>query len=162
MCVCRRLIPLTANHGDEPSPKALLPIANRPMIEYPLSWLEQSGVTGSWIFPLLPIHYSIFSRRLANLSDIASLGDVKLHPIRHFLFVPNPQDRLANIRRNTRSRSGDVYPPSAFLVADPVRFRDPPMRLRPFAQPLSYTGLEQVPNRDDLRWFYCHRLLLRG
>ncbi|TBU31643.1 UDP-3-O-glucosamine N-acyltransferase [Dichomitus squalens] len=38
------LIPLTSNHGEEPSPKALLPIANKPMIEYPLSWLEQSGV----------------------------------------------------------------------------------------------------------------------
>lgn len=27
-------------------PKALLPIANQPMISYPLSWLEASGVSG--------------------------------------------------------------------------------------------------------------------
>ncbi|KAI0743943.1 UDP-3-O-glucosamine N-acyltransferase [Daedaleopsis nitida] len=38
------LLPLTSSQGDEPSLKALLPIANKPMIEYPLSWLEQSGV----------------------------------------------------------------------------------------------------------------------
>ena len=41
-----RLLPLTTNHGDEPCPKALLPIANKPMLEYPLAWLEQSGITG--------------------------------------------------------------------------------------------------------------------
>ncbi|OJT13115.1 hypothetical protein TRAPUB_10341 [Trametes pubescens] len=39
------LLPLTNNHGDEPCPKALLPIGNRPMVEYPLVWLEQSGIT---------------------------------------------------------------------------------------------------------------------
>ncbi|KIP04845.1 hypothetical protein PHLGIDRAFT_19868 [Phlebiopsis gigantea 11061_1 CR5-6] len=38
------LIPLTSNHGDEPCPKALLPIANRPMLDYPLSWLEGSRI----------------------------------------------------------------------------------------------------------------------
>ena len=41
-----RLHPLTSDHGDEPCPKALLPIANRPMIDFPLTWLEQSGITG--------------------------------------------------------------------------------------------------------------------
>lgn len=41
-----RLLPLTGDHGDEPCPKALLPIANRPMIEYVLSWIEQSGIKG--------------------------------------------------------------------------------------------------------------------
>ncbi|KAI0054970.1 UDP-3-O-glucosamine N-acyltransferase [Artomyces pyxidatus] len=39
------LLPLTSDHGDEPCPKALLPVANRPMIDYPLTWLEQSGIT---------------------------------------------------------------------------------------------------------------------
>ena len=41
-----RLVPLTSDHGDEPCPKALLPVANRPMIDFPLTWLEQSGITG--------------------------------------------------------------------------------------------------------------------
>ncbi|KAH9986519.1 nucleotide-diphospho-sugar transferase [Russula compacta] len=40
-----QLHPLTSDHGDEPCPKALLPIANRPMIDFPLTWLEQSGIT---------------------------------------------------------------------------------------------------------------------
>ncbi|KAH9929545.1 UDP-3-O-glucosamine N-acyltransferase [Epithele typhae] len=39
------LSPLTSDQGEEPSPKALLPIANKPMLEYPLSWLEKSGVS---------------------------------------------------------------------------------------------------------------------
>lgn len=41
-----RLQPLTSNHGDEPCPKALLPIGNKPMIDYVLTWLEPSGITG--------------------------------------------------------------------------------------------------------------------
>lgn len=35
-------------------PKALLPIANQPMISYPLSWLEASGVSGT-PFPILHV-----------------------------------------------------------------------------------------------------------
>ncbi|TDL21719.1 UDP-3-O-glucosamine N-acyltransferase [Rickenella mellea] len=38
------LIPLTSDYGDEPCPKALLPVGNRPMISYTLAWLEESGV----------------------------------------------------------------------------------------------------------------------
>ncbi|KAI0308713.1 UDP-3-O-glucosamine N-acyltransferase [Amylostereum chailletii] len=39
-----QLFPLTSDNGDAPSPKALLPVGNRPMIDYPLTWLEQSGI----------------------------------------------------------------------------------------------------------------------
>ncbi|KAH9956472.1 nucleotide-diphospho-sugar transferase [Lactifluus volemus] len=39
------LSPLTGDHGDEPCPKALLLVANRPMIDFPLTWIEQSGIT---------------------------------------------------------------------------------------------------------------------
>ncbi|KAF8482840.1 UDP-3-O-glucosamine N-acyltransferase [Russula ochroleuca] len=39
------LHPLVSDHGDEPCPKALLPVANMPMIDFPLTWLEQSGIT---------------------------------------------------------------------------------------------------------------------
>ncbi|KAJ7733773.1 UDP-3-O-glucosamine N-acyltransferase [Mycena maculata] len=38
------LSPLTSDHGDEPCPKALLPVANVPLIDYPLAWLEKSGI----------------------------------------------------------------------------------------------------------------------
>ncbi|KAH6914146.1 nucleotide-diphospho-sugar transferase [Coprinopsis sp. MPI-PUGE-AT-0042] len=38
------LLPLTSDHGDEPFPKALLPVANKPLLEYVLSWIEKSGI----------------------------------------------------------------------------------------------------------------------
>ncbi|KAK7049233.1 Translation initiation factor eIF-2B subunit gamma [Paramarasmius palmivorus] len=38
------LIPLTSNHGSEPCPKALIPVGNKPIIDYVLSWVEQSGI----------------------------------------------------------------------------------------------------------------------
>lgn len=48
-----RLAPLTYNHGEESCPKALLPIANEPMLHYPLSWLEASGIRGRSSLSLL-------------------------------------------------------------------------------------------------------------
>ncbi|KAJ7497185.1 UDP-3-O-glucosamine N-acyltransferase, partial [Mycena latifolia] len=38
------LSPLTSDHGDEPCLKALLPLANTPIIDYSLAWVEQSGI----------------------------------------------------------------------------------------------------------------------
>ncbi|KAF7315369.1 UDP-3-O-[3-hydroxymyristoyl] glucosamine N-acyltransferase [Mycena indigotica] len=38
------LVPLTSDHGDEPSLKSLLPLANVPIIDYCLRWLEESGI----------------------------------------------------------------------------------------------------------------------
>ncbi|PPQ89533.1 hypothetical protein CVT25_012205 [Psilocybe cyanescens] len=38
------LVPLTSDYGDEPCPKSLLPVANKPLLEYTLLWLEQSGI----------------------------------------------------------------------------------------------------------------------
>ncbi|GAW10584.1 UDP-3-O-glucosamine N-acyltransferase [Lentinula edodes] len=38
------LVPLTSNNGAEPCPKALVPLANKPMIDYVMSWIEQAGV----------------------------------------------------------------------------------------------------------------------
>ncbi|EIM83137.1 UDP-3-O-glucosamine N-acyltransferase [Stereum hirsutum FP-91666 SS1] len=43
--VGNELLPLSSEQGEESCPKALLPIANKPMIDYPLTWLEQSGIT---------------------------------------------------------------------------------------------------------------------
>jgi translation initiation factor eIF-2B subunit gamma len=57
-----RLTPLTKNHGDEPCPKALLPIGNQPMLYYPLSWLEASGIKGKPAFassPVASIEYNL-------------------------------------------------------------------------------------------------------
>ncbi|KAL5485551.1 GCD1 [Sanghuangporus weigelae] len=38
------LQPLTSNYGDQPCPKALLPIGNKPMISYVLNWIEEAGL----------------------------------------------------------------------------------------------------------------------
>ncbi|EJD02568.1 UDP-3-O-glucosamine N-acyltransferase [Fomitiporia mediterranea MF3/22] len=38
------LQPLTSNYGDQPCPKALLPIGNKPMISYVLNWVEEAGL----------------------------------------------------------------------------------------------------------------------
>ncbi|KAJ3728760.1 UDP-3-O-glucosamine N-acyltransferase [Lentinula raphanica] len=47
------LVPLTSNNGVEPCPKALVPVANKPIIDYVLSWIEQAGVKGSFTDVLL-------------------------------------------------------------------------------------------------------------
>jgi translation initiation factor eIF-2B subunit gamma len=39
------LVPFNSNPKD--FPKALIPIANRPMIWYPLEWCNRMGVTGT-------------------------------------------------------------------------------------------------------------------
>ncbi|KAF9045694.1 nucleotide-diphospho-sugar transferase [Hymenopellis radicata] len=38
------LLPLTNDHGDDPCPKALLPVANKAIVDYVLAWIESSGI----------------------------------------------------------------------------------------------------------------------
>jgi dTDP-glucose pyrophosphorylase len=65
-----RLHPLTSDHGDEPCPKALLPVANKPMIDFPLTWLEQSGITGVFFVTL-----SLSWRRYNSVRGVARLSN---------------------------------------------------------------------------------------
>lgn len=44
------LIPLTSDDGDEPCPKSLIPVGNKPIIDYVLAWIEASGVRGEYCF----------------------------------------------------------------------------------------------------------------
>jgi len=55
-----RLEPLTSSQGDQVSPKALLPILNKPMVSYALNWLEEANVKRGCrrIAPMLPVTYS--------------------------------------------------------------------------------------------------------
>ena len=46
----RRLTPLTSNNGDESCPKALLPVANKAILDYVLAWVEQARIQGAYIF----------------------------------------------------------------------------------------------------------------
>lgn len=39
-----QLGPLIASHGDDPTPKALLPVHNKPLVSYGLSWLEEANI----------------------------------------------------------------------------------------------------------------------
>lgn len=49
-----RLNPLV---DEEKLPKCMLPIANRPMLYYPLTWLLQAGINGMHLYNnILPAH----------------------------------------------------------------------------------------------------------
>lgn len=54
-----RLLPLTGDIGDVPFPKALLPISNRPMVDYVLSWVEQSGIKGTTRSDTISAHHRL-------------------------------------------------------------------------------------------------------
>lgn len=41
------LYPLTAGSGSNGLPKALLPVANKPLVEGVLKWIEQAGLIGA-------------------------------------------------------------------------------------------------------------------
>ncbi|KAF8495847.1 nucleotide-diphospho-sugar transferase [Gautieria morchelliformis] len=63
------LAPLTNDHADNSSPKSLLPIANKPMISFPLNWLDEAGVTN--VLLICPhSHRSAIAHHIH--SDIAS------------------------------------------------------------------------------------------
>jgi hypothetical protein len=83
-----RLHPLTNDHGDEPCPKALLPVANMPMIDFPLTWLEQSGITGVFfVLAFLFWHKSNAFRGVAHLSHCSSLQYLSPYSFRHIFFI---------------------------------------------------------------------------
>ncbi|KAG1895562.1 UDP-3-O-glucosamine N-acyltransferase [Suillus fuscotomentosus] len=71
------LLPLTGEHGDEPCPKALLPISNKPMLDYPLSWVEQSGIKD--VLLICPSsHRSAISHYIHSQSSSASFSSVHI------------------------------------------------------------------------------------
>ncbi|KAF8981570.1 hypothetical protein BGZ52_002729 [Haplosporangium bisporale] len=65
------LYPLTEESN---MPKALLPIANQPMISYPLSWLEASGVSD-----VIVVSLSSGSKKLGHYLDRVYEGSGSLH-----------------------------------------------------------------------------------
>ncbi|KAG2036138.1 nucleotide-diphospho-sugar transferase [Suillus americanus] len=71
------LLPLTGEHGDEPCPKALLPISNKPMLDYPLSWVEQSGIKD--VLLICPSsHRPAISHYIHSQSSSASFSSVHI------------------------------------------------------------------------------------
>ncbi|KAH7927118.1 hypothetical protein BV22DRAFT_301994 [Leucogyrophana mollusca] len=71
------LLPLTGDNGDEPCPKALLPISNRPMLDYALSWVEQSGIKD--VLLICPsTHRPSISHYIHSQSSSASFSSVHI------------------------------------------------------------------------------------
>ncbi|TEB15750.1 hypothetical protein FA13DRAFT_1822870 [Coprinellus micaceus] len=101
------LLPLTSDNGDEPSPKALLPVANKPLLEYTLSWLEQSGIKDVLLIaPTIhesALHHHINSDTTAsNLSiDLQTYDETTSHPSA----PPSFSDTLPPALRRTLSLS---------------------------------------------------------
>ncbi|KAI6101139.1 nucleotide-diphospho-sugar transferase [Pisolithus sp. B1] len=68
------LVPLSGDLGNQPCPKALLPISNKPMIDYVFSWIEKSGIKD--VLLICPpshrpsISHFIYSESLASSSSL--------------------------------------------------------------------------------------------
>ncbi|KAF8647118.1 hypothetical protein AX16_006950 [Volvariella volvacea WC 439] len=120
------LLPLTASHGDEPCPKALLPVANKPMLEYVLNWIDQSGIKDVLLIcPAIhraPIYHHVSSSAsslridLQTFDETAELAAGTCTLLRHFAnritkefviiptdFIPPPSLPLSKILDRFRS-----------------------------------------------------------
>ncbi|KAI6009237.1 UDP-3-O-glucosamine N-acyltransferase [Pisolithus marmoratus] len=68
------LVPLSGDLGNQPCAKALLPISNKPMVDYVLSWIEKSGIRD--VLLICPpshrpsISHFIYSESLASSSSL--------------------------------------------------------------------------------------------
>lgn len=71
------LTPLTSHNGEDPCPKALLPIANRPMLDYPLMWLEASGIREVLLICPIP-HRAAISHYLHSDSSVSSFPSLQI------------------------------------------------------------------------------------
>lgn len=57
--ICHSLYPIS---DEENMPKALLPVANKPIISYTLEWLEKAGIHGNDLLSLsLRINYKRYA-----------------------------------------------------------------------------------------------------
>ncbi|PBK85734.1 hypothetical protein ARMGADRAFT_1087287 [Armillaria gallica] len=62
------LMPLTSDYGNEPCPKALLPVVNKPVVDYVFAWLELSGIKRTQ--PDFVSHFSDNSRAVIQYSSL--------------------------------------------------------------------------------------------
>ncbi|PPQ99720.1 hypothetical protein CVT24_009703 [Panaeolus cyanescens] len=71
------LVPLTSDYGDEPCPKSLLPVANRPLLEYVFSWLEQSGIKDVLLICPARHRSSIYHHIHSDVSSLSLRVDIQ-------------------------------------------------------------------------------------
>ncbi|KAG8213855.1 UDP-3-O-glucosamine N-acyltransferase [Butyriboletus roseoflavus] len=127
-----RLLPLTGDVGDEPCPKALLPISNRPMVDYALSWVEQSGIKdvllicpsshrpsiSHYIHSESPLSSSSLQVDIQSFDETQELGVGTCSILRHFAsriqedfvllpcdFIPPPALPLSKLLNKFRSEA---------------------------------------------------------
>ncbi|KAF9231560.1 UDP-3-O-glucosamine N-acyltransferase [Melanogaster broomeanus] len=149
------LFPLTGDVGDEPCPKALLTISNKPMVDYVLSWVEESGITD--VLLICPsshrpsISHYIHSESSASSSSLhidiqtfdesqeLSVGTCSI--LRHFSgriqedfvllpcdFVPPPSlplSKLLNKFRTETTSDGAIVVSCWFEVPKPEKYATP-------------------------------------
>ncbi|KAH7107904.1 nucleotide-diphospho-sugar transferase [Auriculariales sp. MPI-PUGE-AT-0066] len=132
------LRPLTSDHQDEPSAKALLSVANKPLISFPLAWLEEAGVTD--VLLLCPeSHRSGISHYLSSDASSSSFPKLSI-AVRTFLdvFRNDPSKGTATVLAQFASDiEGDfivlpcdlIPPPSLKLSTVLDRFRMDPTGL---------------------------------
>jgi hypothetical protein len=115
-----RLLPLTSDHGEEPCPKALLSVANKPMIDYTLSWVEQSGIKGITtrtldVGHLVNTFFVRPSRCTAHLPYNSSSRDISSHPFSCLCLSFLSPHRSTNVRRVTGFQCRNMYHPTSFF-----------------------------------------------
>jgi hypothetical protein len=103
LLILPRLLPLTGDVGDEHFPKALLPISNRPMVDYALSWVEQSGIKGAARSDMI----SAYHRQAFQTFSLFALP--RIAPLYHTTSIPNLRHPLrlcgSTSSRSTRHRN---------------------------------------------------------
>ncbi|KAJ6586808.1 UDP-3-O-glucosamine N-acyltransferase [Mycena vulgaris] len=146
------LSPLTSDHGDEPCLKALLPLANTPVIDYPLAWLEQSGIKDVLLIcpaihrPAISHHihshaYSSLNIDIQSYEETADTGVGTCTLLRHFSnriprdfvllpcdFVPPPSlplVALLNKFRTDTASDGSIATTCWFSASKPEKNASP-------------------------------------
>src|SRR5882762_6343057 len=93
-----RLVPLTSDHGEEPCPKALLPIGNSPMLGYSLSWIEHSGVKSEF-----PSRSYFLTRLTLNLDVLLVCPSSHRAAISHYIHSDTSSASFSSLRIDLQS-----------------------------------------------------------
>ncbi|KAG8822152.1 hypothetical protein FRC19_006641 [Serendipita sp. 401] len=156
-----RLGPLIESHGDDPTPKALLPINNKPMVSYCLSWLEEADIREALIVcppkhvsgltdhiqatsPILNVEIHAYdSESEESTSTVAILKKISSRIQTDFIvlscdFVPAPDLNLSRLLNLWRADISEIIMASLFHEAsdEAQKRKDEPLPTTTFRGPL--------------------------
>ncbi|KAG8845038.1 hypothetical protein FRC20_003324 [Serendipita sp. 405] len=156
-----RLGPLIESHGDDPTPKALLPINNKPMVSYCLSWLEEADIREALIVcppkhvsgltdhiqatsPILNVEIHAYdSESEESTSTVAILKKISSRIQTDFIvlscdFVPAPDLKLSRLLNLWRADISEIIMASLFHEAsdEAQKRKDEPLPTTTFRGPL--------------------------